>query len=204
MVQTSTHPKLAALALQVPQEVSLQVTPAQFVALAAVNRELRLERTSTGELIVNPPTGWESGARNSSLTGELYLWWRRAGEPGKVFDSSTGFTLSNGAIRSSDASWVSQARWEALAPEQKQTFANICPDFVVELRSPSDRLPLLPAKLQEYIDNGAQLGWLIDPLQRRVEIYHPGAAVVMLAEPTALSGETVLPGFELDLRRVWG
>ncbi len=204
MVPTPTQPKLETLALQVPPEIGLHVTPAQFAALAAANRELRLERTSTGELIVNPPTGWESGARNSNIAGELYLWWRRAGEPGKIFDSSTGFTLPNGAIRSPDASWVSQRRWEALTPEQTQTFAQICPDFAIELRSPSDRLPPLQAKLQEYLDSGAQLGWLIDPRQQQVEVYRPGIAVEILAAPTMLSGEPVLPGFELDLRRLWG
>ena len=153
---------------------------------------------------MNPPTGWETGAYNSSISGELYLWWRNSGEPGKTFDSSTGFILPDGANRSPDASWVSQERWQALAPEQKGTFANICPDFVVELRSSSDRVESLQAKMREYIDNGALLGWLLDPQQRRVEIYQPGLEVQVLENPESLSGEEVLPGFVLNLRRVWG
>ena len=122
---------------------------------------------------------------------------------GKVFDSSTGFTLTNGAIRSPDASWVSQDRWEALTPEQTGTFANICPDFVVELRSASDTLQSLQAKTQEYIDNGARLGWLIDPQNQRVEIYHQEKEVEILKNPTELSGEDVLWGFMLNLNRIW-
>jgi len=131
------------LALTLPRDLTLQVTPEQFATLAANNRELRLERTAQGELIVNPPTGWETGKRNSSISGELYLWWRNAGEPGFTFDSSTGFTLPNDAIRAPDASWVSQARWDALTAAQKGTFAGVCPDFVVELRSQSDTRPAL-------------------------------------------------------------
>ncbi|MBD2427165.1 Uma2 family endonuclease [Phormidium sp. FACHB-1136] len=123
-------PKL--LRLSVPARLALQVTPAQFAALAAANHDLRLERTATGELMVNPPTGSETGYRNWSLSGELYLWWRNAGEPGKAFDSSSGFELPNGATRSPDASWVSPDRWDALTPEQRQGFAPLCPDFVVE------------------------------------------------------------------------
>ena len=181
----------------------LYVTQEQFATLAAANRDLRMERTAQEELIVNPPTGWETGERNRSLTGQLYRWYEENEDLGKVFDSSTGFILPNGATRSPDASWVSQERWEALTPEQKGTFANICPDFVVELRSSSDSLKSLQAKMREYIDNGARLGWLIDPQQRRVEIYRPGKDVEVLENPAELSGETVLPGFVLNLRRVW-
>jgi Uma2 family endonuclease len=156
MVQTSAQ--LETLSLELPRSLKLYVTPEQFEALAASNRELRLERTAQGELIVNPPTGWETGKRNSSISGELYLWWRNAGEPGEVFDSSTGFYLPNGANRSPDACWISQERWDTLTEEQKGTFANICPDFVVELRSSSDTLKSLQEKMQEYMDNGARLG----------------------------------------------
>jgi Uma2 family endonuclease len=181
----------------------LYVTQEQFAALAAANRDLRLERTAQGELIVNPPTGWETGRRNWSISGELYLWWRNAGEPGEAFDSSTGFILPNGATRAPDASWVSQERWDALTPEQKGTFANICPDFVVELRSSSDTLKSVQEKMREYIDNGAKLGWLIDPQHRRVEIYRLALAVEVLENPAELSGEAVLPDFVLNLHRVW-
>ncbi|MCC5635641.1 Uma2 family endonuclease [Nostoc sp. CHAB 5844] len=203
MVQTPASPETETLLIELPKTIGLYVTQEQFAALAAANRDLRLERTAQGELIVNPPTGWETGEGNSSLSGELYLWWRNSGEPGKVFDSSTGFTLPNGAIRSPDASWVSRERWKALTPEQKRSFANICPDFVVELRSSSDQVQSLQDKMREYINNGARLGWLIDPQQRRVEIYRPEIAVEVLENPAELSGELVLPGFVLNLRRVW-
>ena len=204
MVQTPAQSETETLSLELPRTLKLYVTPEQFEALAASNRELRLERTAQGELIVNPPTGWETGERNSRISGELYLWWRNACEPGKVFDSSTGFNLPNGANRSPDACWVSQQRWDALTDEQKGTFANICPDFVVELRSSSDTLKSLQEKMQEYIENGARLGWLIDPQNRTVEVYRVGVEVEVLSNPTELSGEEVLSGFVLNLRRVWG
>lgn len=202
MAQTPTNPENPTLLL-LPKTISLYVTQDQFNALAAANRDLRLERTAQGELIVNPPTGWETGQRNWSISGELYLWWRNSGEPGQAFDSSTGFILSNGATRSPDASWISQERWEALTPEQKGTFAPVCPDFVVELRSSSDTLKSLQDKMREYLDNGARLGWLIDPQQRRVEIYRQIQEIERLENPAELSGEAVLPGFVLDLHRVW-
>ncbi len=204
MVQTPASPETETLLIELPKAIGLYVTQEQFAALAAANRDLRLERTAQGELIVNPPTGWETGERNCSISGELYLWWRNAGEPGKVFDSSTGFILPNGATRAPDASWVSGERWQVLTLEQKGTFANICPEFVVELRSSSDTLKSLQDKMREYIDNGAKLGWLIDPQPRRVEIYRSGKDVEVLENPADLSGETVLPGFVLNLRRVWG
>jgi Uma2 family endonuclease len=203
MVQTPARKETETLLIQLPKTIGLYVTQEQFAALAAANRDLRLERTALGELIVNPPTGWETGERNSSLTGQLYRWYEDSEDLGKVFDSSTGFILPNGATRSPDASWVSRERWQALTPEQKGTFANICPDFVVELRSSSDSLKSLQDKMMEYINNGARLGWLIDPQQRRVEIYRPSKDVEVLENPAELSGEAVLPGFVLNLRRVW-
>lgn len=203
MVQTPTVPETETLLLELPKTLKLYVTQEQFEILAASNRELQLERTANGELIVNPPTGWETGEQNSSISGELYLWWRNAGEPGKVFDSSTGFILPNGANLSPDASWVSQERWDTLNEEQKRMFAQICPDFVVELRSHSDTIKSLREKMQEYMDNGARLGWLINPKTRKVEVYRVGLEVEILPNPTELSGEAVLPGFVLELRRVW-
>jgi Uma2 family endonuclease len=203
LTQIPTSPETETLLIELPSTIGLYVTQEQFAALAAANPDLTLERTAQGELIVNPPTGWETGERNWSISGELYLWWRNSGEPGKAFDSSTGFILPNGATRSPDASWVSRERWEALTPEQKGTFANICPDFVVELRSSSDSLKSLQAKMTEYKDNGARLGWLIEPQQRRVEIYRPELAVEVLENPTQLFNEAVIPGFALNLRRVW-
>ncbi len=204
MVRTPTKPETETLLLNVPKTIGLYVTQEQFATLAAANRDLQLERTAQGELIVNPPTGWQTGKRNSSISGELYIWWRNAGEPGEIFDSSTAFILPNDATRAPDASWVSQERWEALTVEQKGTFANICPDFVVELRSASDTLKSLQEKMKEYLDNGAKLGWLIDPKNRKVEIYRLGLAVEVLSNPAELSGEEILPGFVLNLRRVWG
>ena len=199
MVQALPQPLL----LQLPHEIALRVTPEQFAALAAANRELRLERTATGELIVNPPTGSETGYRNSKIIYFLVRWIEEEGGNGKSFDSSTGFKLPNGANRSPDASWVSQARWDALTSEQRQGFAPLCPDFVVELRSKNDTLKDLRAKMEEYMQNGAKLGWLIDPKNKRVEIYRLGQAVEILENPSQLSGETVLPGFNLNLKRVW-
>ena len=199
MVQAPSKP----LWLQLPYHLALQVTPEQFAVLAAANRELHLERTATGELIVNPPTGGNTGKRNWNIAGELYLWWRNAQEPGEAFDSSTGFELPNGANRSPDAAWVSQARWDALTPEQQDSFIPLCPDFVVELRSKNDTLKDLRGKMEEYRENGAKLGWLIDPKHKRVEIYRPGQAVEVLEHPSDLSGETVLPGFSLSLKRIW-
>ena len=193
----------STLTLELPTSTLLQVTVEQFEALAAVNRDLRLERTSHGELIVNPPTGGESGQRNSSLTAQLDRWNEAYEDLGVVFDSSTGFILPNGAIRSPDASWVQRKRWEVLTAEQRRGFVPLCPNFVVELRSASDNLSKLQEKMQEYKENGAQLGWLIDSQNQQVEIYCPGESVEILEHPTELSGETVLPGFILNLRRIW-
>ncbi len=202
MVQTPL--KSDTLPLNLPQTIYLYVTPEQFTALAVANRDLRLERSPQGELIVNPPTGWETGERNRSIIGQLDRWYEENQASGKAFDSSTGFTLPNGAIRSPDASWVSGERWESLTAEDKITFPKICPDFVVELRSRSDQLATLQAKMREYRENGAKLGWLIDPQARKVEVYRPQREVEVLDNPTALSGEAVLSGFVLKLNRVWG
>ena len=200
MVQANSQFQTLSIAL--PNILSLQVSQEQFELLAIANPDLRLERTAAGVLIVNPPTGWETGERNSSLTGQLYRWYEDHEELGKTFDSSTGFIFANGAIRSLDASWISLARWDTLSPEQKEGFANICPDFVVELRSASDSRLSLREKIQEYMDNGAQLGWLIDPQTRQVEIYRPGTETEVLTNPAELSGENVLPGFVLRLTRI--
>ncbi len=201
MVQTPTE--LETISIELPSAISLHVTPEQFQALAVANRDLRLERTAAGELIVNPPTGGESGIRNLSITGQLDRWQEEHEDLGEAFDSSTGFILPNGAHRSPDASWVSRQRWEALTPKERKGFVPLCPDFVVELRSESDSLTQLRSKMQEYMDNGAKLGWLINPQQRRVEIYRAGVAVEILENPTELSGEEVLPGFVLNLTRVF-
>ncbi|MCC5899960.1 MAG: Uma2 family endonuclease [Phormidium sp. BM_Day4_Bin.17] len=191
------------LQLNLPNTVKFHVTPEQFAAIATHNRDLRLERTATGELIVNPPTGGETGKRNINISGQLYRWYEDNDYPGEVFDSSTGFTLPDGAILSPDASWVSSKRWETLTTEQRESFPPICPDFVVELRSKSDALKLTQAKMQEYLANGTRLGWLIDPKRQVVEIYRTSAEPEALSRPANLSGEDVLPGFVLKLDRIW-
>ena len=201
MINTSKQAE--SLSIELPSKLVLQVTQEQFEALAAANRDLQLERTSEGELIVNPPTGGESGRRNLSISTQLGNWFESQEKLGEAFDSSTGFRLPNGANRSPDASWLSRERWESLAPQQRKGFVPLCPDFVIELRSESDSLPKLQAKMREYIDNGAKLGWLIDPQNRRVEIYRPEREVELLENPQKLSGEEILPEFVLNLRRVW-
>lgn len=182
---------------------TLQLTDAEFEQICRSNPDLRMERTATGELVAMPPTGSETGHYNVELSTELTLWNRRS-KLGITFDSSAGFTLPNGAIRSPDASWIRKDRWETLLPEQQRRFAPICPDFVVELKSPSDLLDDLQDKMLEYLENGAQLGWLIQPETRTVETYRPGQAIETLENPTRLPGEGVLPGFTLDLQIVWG
>ncbi len=190
------------IALNIPSTLTLTLTREQFVQLALANRDLQLERTATGELIVMPPTGSDTGNRNLDIEGQLWLWNRQT-KLGKAFNSSTGFHLPNGADRSPDASWVRQDRWDALTPEQRKGFAPLCPDFVLELRSESDNMEPLRAKMREYMANGARLGWLIDRKNKKVEIYRQGQEVEVLDNPSTLSDEDVLPGFVLDLTEVW-
>ena len=179
---------------------TIELTDEQFFQLCLNNGDLRLERTAEGELIIMPPTGWESGNRNSKLTARVELWAEADGT-GLAFDSSTGYKLPNGANRSPDASWVSRERLEALNPDPAR-FLLMAPDFAVELRSATDSLKTAQQKMQEYIDNGVRLGWLIDPQNQRVEIYRPGQDVEVLQSPTSLSGEDVLPGFVLNLTQI--
>ena len=160
---------MSALTLRLP----LRLSERRFLQICQANPELHLERTATGELIVMSPTGSETGLWNTQLTGQLW-WWNEQQDLGEVFDSSTGFRLPNSADRSPDASWVAKDRWLALTPAQRRRFAPLCPDFVAELRSPSDDLASLQAKMREYVANGARLGWLIDTGMQRVEIYRPG------------------------------
>lgn len=186
--------------LIIPEQ--LKVTPEQFAQLAIANRDLRLEQTATGELIVMPPTGGNTGKRNARFTAR-FIVWNDETQLGEVFDSSTAFRLPNGAARSPDVSWVQRERWEALTPEQQETFPPLCPDFVLELRSKTDSLKQLQGKMQEYLDNGASLGWLIDIQGQTVEIYRPGEDVEQRIKPDSLDGETVLPGFTLSLGYLW-
>lgn len=199
MTQTKSS---AALAINIPPTLTLTVTREQFVELAIANRELQLERTATGELIINPPTGGDTGRINSEISGQIWLWNHQT-QLGLAFSSSTGFELPNGAIRSPDVSWVRQPRWDALTSEQREGFAPIAPDFVVELRSETDRMKTLRDKMKEYMENQVRLGWLIDRKNRKVEIYRLDREVEVLDNPATLSGEDVWPGFVLDLAEVW-
>lgn len=179
-----------------------QLTEEQFALLCQENPELRLELTAQGELIIMPPTGSEGGWRSGEVFYSLTDWTKKDGS-GVSFDSSTGFTLPNGAIRSPDASWLRRERWTALSKAQREQFAPICPDFVAEVRSQSDKLSDLREKMQEYIDNGARLGWLIDPFDKRVYIYRPSQPVEIREDPESLSGDPVLPGFTFAVRTLW-
>ena len=181
---------------------AIEMTDEQFVKFCADNRELRIELTAERKLIVMPPANPDTGHKNYTINGELYAWSKQDGT-GLGFDSSTGFTFPNGAMRSPDASWVARERWEALPEDERTKFSHLVPDFVVEIRSPSDSLRMAQAKMAEYIENGVRLGWLIDPFQRRVHIYRPGQPVEVLQDPESLSGETVLPGFVLNLQEIW-
>jgi Uma2 family endonuclease len=177
------------------------VTPKQFERLCRKYENLRLELTSTGELIVMPGTGGETGLRNADLTYQLRAW-TKTDRTGVCFDSSTIFALPNNALRSPDASWVRLDRWDALTQRQRERFPPLCPDFVVELRSRTDRLPVLFRKMSEYMANGASLGWLIDPSTRTVYVYEPDAEVVVLENPESVSGP-LLPGFTLNFTDLW-
>jgi Uma2 family endonuclease len=180
----------------------LRVSDRAFWKLCQVNPEMRMERTARGVLEVMPPTSGGTGQRNGWLTAQVVLWSMEDGS-GVAFDSSTAFTLPNSAIRSPDASWIHNDRWNALTSEQRDVgFAPICPDFVVELRSNSDSKEKLREKMREYIEQGARLGWMIDPLDGTVEIYRPGQPVEILDKPATLSGEDVLPGFVLKLKGI--
>jgi len=202
---------MAQIISPIPQEIwphftvnfsSLRLTPEQFAQLCRDNLDLRLELTSKGELIVMPPTGSKTGQRNFSLTSQFGEWVRKDGT-GVAFDSSTGFTLADGAIVSPDLAWIRRERWDALTDEEQESFAPICPDFVIELRSYSDSRSRLQKKMQDYLENGAKLAWLIDPLQRQVHIYRSGRKTELLKNPETVSGEPLLPGFVLHMPEIW-
>lgn len=180
----------------------MRLTKEQFAVMCQENRDLRFELTAQQELLIMPPTGSETGWRDSRLNLRLAAWAETEGT-GLTFGSSTGFTLSSGAIRSPDASWIKREHWEALSQEQRTGFAPICPDFVAELRSPTDRLFDLHEKMQEYLNAGVSLGWLLDPIDRRVYVYRPGQPVETLADPVSINGDPVLPGFTLLVGELW-
>ena len=197
----------ATLSVTGPVEINFdtllkEMDDEEFYQFCQINRELRIERTKEGDIIIMPPANTTTGGKNFELTGSFWAWVKLDGT-GKGFDSSTGFTLPNGAKRSPDLSWIRNERWNALTEQERNRFAPICPDFVVELRSKPDSIKTLKAKMDEYIENGAQLGWLIDPMKKRVHIYRPNAVVEVLDNPQTVSGEPLLSGFTLDMQSLW-
>ena len=181
---------------------SFPLTDEQFFQLCINNHDVRFERNAQGDLIIMSPTGGETGNRNGRLIQQLFNWTDKDGT-GIAFDSSTGFKLPNGANRSPDAAWIPLEKWHALTPQQRQRFLPLCLDFVIELRSPSDKLSTIQEKMIEYRDNGTRLGLLINRQDRQVEIYRQGQAVEVLLNPASLLGEDVLPGFALNLELIW-
>ncbi len=180
---------------------SLELSDEQLEQICQRNPDWKFERTAIGELVVVALTGGETGRRNMKLAARLENWNEQAGL-GVAFDSSTGFRLPSGAVRSPDAAWLSAERWDTLTPDQRKRWIPLCPDFAVELRSPSDELEDLRAKMQAYLENGMRLGWLLDPEEGGVEIYRAGQAIESFQAPLSLSGEAVLVGFVLDLNGI--
>jgi len=174
----------------------------EYFAFCVANPDLRIERTAEGEIVIMPPTGFETSDRNAGLTAQLHAWAKRDGR-GRAVDSNAEYLLPNGAALSPDASWVLRSRLASLTAEQKRKFPPLCPDFVVELRSPSDRLKKLQAKMREWIDNGAKLAWLIDPTARAVYIYRPGKTAERLDGPKRVEGEPPMQGFVLEMADIW-
>jgi Uma2 family endonuclease len=174
----------------------------KFFEFCQLNRELRIERTSDGEVIIMPPTGGDVASFEFRLAAVLANWAEADGR-GLGFGPSAGFMLPNGAERSPDLAWVQRSRWDALTPDERAKFPPLCPDFVGEVRSRTDSLRRLQEKMQEYLANGARLGWLIDPLDKKVHVYRPGEEPVCLENPESVAGDPVLPGFTVPLRRLW-
>lgn len=202
MVQTIPPPTEKIAPFFTLELRNIRLTAEQFQRICRDNRDLRLELTSDGDLIIMPPTGSKTGQRNFNLNRQFAIWVEQDGT-GVGFDSSTGFTLPDGAILSPDASWVRLERWDALSEEEQEGFAPLCPDFVIELRSHSNTLKSLREKMQEYLENGAQLAWLINPPERRVYVYRAGEEVEVLSDPATISGDPILKGFVLQLTELW-
>ncbi|HEY0459370.1 MAG TPA: Uma2 family endonuclease [Pyrinomonadaceae bacterium] len=180
----------------------LEIDDDQFFEFCQVNRDVRIERNSHGEIIIMPPTGWETGDKNAEITTQLRIWAKQDGR-GKSADSSTGYKLPNGATVSPDASWILNERLEKVSPAKRRKFLPLAPDFVVELRSESDSLAKLKDKMQEYIENGVSLGWLIDASERKIYVYRPEPKVEVFDNPTEISGEPLLKNFVLNLKEIW-
>lgn len=190
------------ISLTVSFPALVPMTDEQFYEFCLANRDLQIERTATGEVIIMPPAFSDTGNRNFKIATQLGVWAEQDGT-GEGFDSNAGFTLPNGATRSPDASWIKLERWNALTDEQKASFAPICPDFVIELRSSSDSLSGLQAKMQEYMENGAVLGFLIDRKNTTIHIYRPDRSPEILEKPETVSGDPELPGFVLRMAKIW-
>lgn len=184
------------------QDLKKKITDEEFEKFCRHNPDLEIELTKEGEIVIMPPTGGETGNRNFSLIVRFGIWVEED-ESGIAFDSSTVFKLPNGAKRSPDLSWIKNERWEKLTKDEKIKFPPLCPDFVVELRSPSDSLKNLQNKMTEYIENGASLGWLIDPLEKKIHVYRPNAETEILDNPIKVSGEPLLKKFVLNLKKIW-
>jgi Uma2 family endonuclease len=196
LIQTESMP------LTVNLPIPIEMTMAEFYEFCQANRNLRIERSANGEVIIMPPAFSDTGNRNLKIAQQLGNWSDQNGT-GEAFDSSAGFTLPNGATRSPDAAWIRLERWNALTEDEKASFAPICPDFVVELKSSSDTLSGLQAKMEEYMANGALLGFLIDRKPRQVHVYRPGQAPEILENPDGVSGDPELPGFQLQMAKIW-
>ncbi|MBA3785574.1 MAG: Uma2 family endonuclease [Acidobacteria bacterium] len=184
------------------RDVLKKINDDEFENFCRHNPDVEIELTKEGELIIMPPTGGRTGIRNFSLIGYFFNWLEKD-KSGVGFDSSTVFKLPNGAKRSPDLAWITNERWEKLTNVEQEKFPPLCPDFVVELRSPSDSLVNLQNKMEEYIENGAVLGWLIDPLEKKVHVYRPDAEIKVLDNPKQVSGEPLLKGFALNVKKFW-
>jgi Uma2 family endonuclease len=179
-----------------------KMTDEQFFEFCQANRDVRIERTAQGEIVIMPPTGWETGSKNAEIIIQLGVWAKKDGR-GKCVDSSAGYKMPNGAVMSPDASWILKERLEKVAPNKRRKFLPLAPDFVIELRSASDSLSKLKAKMEEYIENGVALGWLVNPIERKIYVYRPNEKIEVLENPSQVSGEPLLRGFTLDLKEIW-
>jgi len=196
LIQTENSPLTVNLPAIAP------MTPVQFYEFCLANRDLRIERTADGDVVIMPPAFADTGNRNIKIAQQLANWADQDGT-GEAFDSSAGFTLPNDATRSPDASWIRLERWQTLTESQKASFAPLCPDFVIELRSSSDTLISLQDKMKEYLANGAVLGFLIDRKNRTVHLYRPQQEPIILDNPDTVSGDPELPGFVLRMAKIW-
>ena len=181
---------------------SISLTDDQFFDFCQANRDLKIERTASGDIVIMSPTGWKTGERNLDIAAQLHSWAKRDGR-GRATDSSAGFLLPNGAVRAPDAAWVLKSRLAPLTREQQEKFLPLAPDFAIELKSPGDSISALEEKMREYVEAGTRLGWLIDPEAHRVSVFRPAAAIEIFESPTTVSGGPELPGFVLNLEAIW-